>query len=470
MRHRLLVVDDEANMRRILQAMLTREGYEVLLASNGRDALELLKAEDISAVVTDLRMPFLDGMGLLNEVKENFSDIPVIIITAHGSIEAAVEALKLGAIDFITKPFDQEQLRLTISKAVRIYESNLTEGLHKGHFKGKWDCIGESPQMQEIHRLVLRTADSPSTVLITGETGTGKELIAKALHENSSRADMPFIKINCAAIPQTLLESEFFGYEKGAFTGAVTSKPGRFELADGGTLFLDEIGEISKEMQVKLLRVLQERLLERVGGLRPIAVDFRLIAASNRNLERAVREGDFRDDLFYRLNVVSIRLPPLRERKEDLPLLTDHFIGVFGERLGRIVTGIHAEALEKLLAYSWPGNIRELENVLERAVLLSENEVLTSGDIDLPEVADIPVPNTGLPEVAEAEPVTTVGEDGALRPLKELVREQTERVERETIALALQRHNGNVTHAARELKISRKSLQLKMKEYDLRAQ
>lgn len=468
----VLVVDDELNMRRILQAMLEKEGYRVLVAANGVEALEQLRKTKVSVVITDIRMPKMDGMQVLEAVKEQHSDTAVIVITAFGTIEVAVDALKLGAIDFITKPYDQDQLRQTVAKAYRVFQANLQEGLHPGHFQGKWQGIGQSKAMQEVYRLVLRTADSPSTVLITGESGTGKELIAKAIHQNSSRKAQPFIAINCAAIPETLIESEFFGHEKGSFTGAVASRPGRFELADKGTLFLDEIGEISKEMQVKLLRVLQEKTIERVGGRRTLSVDFRLVTATNRDLTEEVRVGNFRQDLYFRLNVVHIHLPPLRERIDDLPLLTNHFIGVFSQRLGREVKGIEPSALRKLMRYHWPGNIRELENILERAVLLANGALIAEADLQLPASVGTPQP-VELPETLDEPDDVDADLDeelasGDIRPLKELVREYTERIERQAIVQALQKHGGNVTRAARELQISRKSLQLKMKEYDLR--
>ena len=317
----ILVCDDEVNLRRVLSAMLRREGYEVLQARDGQEGLELLKSEEIHTVITDLRMPRVDGMELLRHMVQDYPDIPVIILTAHGSVDGAVAAVKLGAFDYVEKPFDQAQIKQLVQTALRTHELRATElrlgGSPRG--KGRYGLVGNSPAMQAVYNIIEKVADTPSTVLITGESGTGKELIAKALHEQSLRRDAPLIKVNCAAIPDTLIESELFGYEKGAFTGAQNSKPGRFELADKGTLFLDEIGEIPVEMQVKLLRALQEGEFERVGGIKTLKVDVRLVTATNRDLVQAIEHGQFREDLYYRLNVVPIAVPPLRQRRDDIP-------------------------------------------------------------------------------------------------------------------------------------------------------
>ncbi|MCA9580841.1 MAG: sigma-54-dependent Fis family transcriptional regulator, partial [Myxococcales bacterium] len=311
-RKQILVADDEPNLRRILSAQLTRDGYDVETADNGAEAISRLDDHHIDVLVTDLRMPKVDGLGVLKYAVEKHPGMPVILITAHGTVDTAVEALKMGAFDYVTKPFDKDELRTVIAKAARTRDAREKDvaPLAPGRFR----LIGQSAAMDEVYQVIDRVADTPSTVLITGESGTGKELIARALHENSGRKDRPFISVNCGAIPTELLESELFGYEKGAFTGAVTSKPGRFELADGGTLFLDEVGEIPITMQVKLLRAIQEQTFERVGGIRTIQVDVRLVAATNRDLHVALEQGTFRDDLYYRLNVVNLRLPPLRER------------------------------------------------------------------------------------------------------------------------------------------------------------
>ena len=330
MKPRILVVDDEPSLRTVLAANLKREGYEPVLACDGAQAISMLRKEQVQVVVTDLRMPKVDGMALLAHIINAYPLVPVIMITAHGTVDTAVEAMKKGAFDYITKPFEQSEFKIIISKAVAT--SKLSSQQITPVDDGRFGLIGTTQAMTNVFEVVDKVADSPTTILITGESGTGKELIARALHENSSRCDKPFIRINCAAIPKDLIESELFGYEKGAFTGAVSSKLGRFELAHEGTLFLDEIGEIPLEMQVKLLRALQEQEFERVGGIRTIRVDVRLIAATNQNLEEAIAASRFREDLYYRLNVVPIRMPALRERKEDIPSLCTHIISKYNER------------------------------------------------------------------------------------------------------------------------------------------
>jgi two-component system response regulator AtoC len=478
-RPRIVLADDELNLRKVLGAMLAREGYEVLEAPDGQEARALVDQHGsaLAAVITDLRMPRLDGMGLLRHVVTDHPDVPVIMITAHGSVDSAVEAVKLGAFDYIEKPFEQSQIQQVVAKAIKTHEldKRSPRAQQPPSGGGRFGLIGRSPVLEHVFAVIEKVADTPSTVLISGESGTGKELIARALHQNSSRQGGPFIKINCAAIPKTLMESELFGYDKGAFTGAVGSKPGRFELADGGTLFLDEIGEIPVEMQVKLLRVLQESEFERVGGIKTIKVDVRLVTATNRDLQREVGSGAFREDLYYRLNVVPIHLPPLRERKGDIPLLVEHFIARFNERLKKQITGIDDDALARLTAHPWPGNIRELENVLERTILFCEGPRIRASDLP-PELsaaaaaalaAAAPMPGALLPV---PPPSTTATPATGVRAssLKELVRQETERVERELIVRALEETGGNVTQAARKLKISRKSLQNKMKEFGLR--
>ncbi|MBN1550232.1 sigma-54-dependent Fis family transcriptional regulator [bacterium] len=449
---RILIVDDEPNMRRILSASLKQEGYSTYLAGNGIEALEILSQTAVHVVITDLKMPQLDGMQLLSEINARFPDIPVIVITAHGTIENAVEAMKRGAFEYILKPFEMDELRLIVSKACTTYKLNQTEFHAQGVFSdGK--IIAASQEIKKVLDIINRIADSPTTILITGESGTGKELIAQLIHNKSTREEKPFIKINCAAVPETLLESEFFGYEKGAFTGAVNSKPGRFELADGGTLFLDEIGEISREIQVKLLRVIQEREFERVGGLKTIRVDVRLIVATNIDLEKAVQEGRFRQDLFYRLNVVPIYIPPLRSRPEDIPPLVHHFIRHFNKRLNRSIQSISHEAMQILLHYSWPGNIRELENILERAILLSSESVLTANSFN--SVVD----GIELDDKVNSSPLS----------LKEIMQRETEKIERKLLKSALEESGGNVTQAAKILGLSRKGLQLKMKKFGLQS-
>ena len=462
-RKQVLIVDDEPNLRKILSAQLSRDGYEVMTAEDGEQGLALLKDHHIDLVITDLKMPKVDGMTLLKRALELEPELPVILITAHGTIDTAVDALKSGAFDFVTKPFDKDEVRQIVAKALRTRELRGADATQVETGRGvRFGIIGDSQGITDLYAVLERVADTPTTVLITGESGTGKELVARALHEHSSRKDKPFIKVNCAAIPKELIESELFGYERGAFTGAVSSKPGRFELANGGTLFLDEIGEIPIEMQVKLLRALQESEFERVGGIKTIRVDVRLVAATNRDLKKLIAGGTFREDLFYRLNVVPIRLPALRERTTDIPLLVEHFLVKFNERLKKKVEGTEPEASETLASYPWPGNIRELENVIERAVLFCDTAKVRASDLP-PEIRGIQaMANVPLPE-ADLQ-AALAGEGG----LKEHVKVAMSRLERELVSRALQQTTGNVTHAARLLKISRKGLQLKMKELGLR--
>ncbi len=458
----VLIVDDELNIRRVLAAMLKREGYEVTTAADGEQALAVLLKTPIHVVVTDLVMPRLGGLDLLKRVAVDYPDVPVIVITAHGSVDSAVAALKAGAFDYITKPFEQEELKKVIAKAARAHdlERQNVHGVADGE---RPPFVGQSPPMRQVYDIITKVADSPSTVLITGESGTGKELVAQALHRGSARRDKPLIKVNCAAIPKDLVESELFGYERGAFTGAVGSKPGRFELADGGTLFLDEIGEVPVEMQVKLLRALQESEFERVGGIKTLHVDVRLIAATNRDLKALIAEGRFREDLYYRLAVVPIELPPLRERREDVPLLVAHFVEKYDRRLGKRVERVEDEAMQILMGYHWPGNIRELENLMERSVLFADGPVILASS--LPESLRERAP--GAPPIAAIGPLGAIAAPSGAS-MKEIVRHAQAELERELIARALEETGGNVTRAAKRLQISRKSLQIKMKELGLR--
>lgn len=452
---KILIVDDELNMRLVLQAMLKKEGYEVASASDGLEALKLLKASPVDVVVTDLKMPKLDGLGLLDWMIRDYPSIPVIIITAHGTVATAVDALKKGAFDYITKPFEQDDLKNVIQKAINTRQLNEDETLLNADDIDRYGIIGTSSRMVEIFETIKRVAPTTTTVLITGETGTGKELIAHAIHRNSPRKNNPFIKINCAAIPENLMESELFGYEKGAFTGAVTKKQGRFELAHKGTLFLDEVGELPKDMQVKLLHVIQEQEFDRVGGLQTIKVDVRLITATNRNILQDVRDGHFREDLFYRLNVVPMHLPPLRERREDIPSLADYFIEKFNKKLDRAITCVDEQVKTFFLQYGWPGNIRELENLMERIILMSRGEIITPDDLplELKFKAD-----SGMSSPSAVLP----------KPFKDFVRTHMEDIERQMIINTLEKCGNNITHAAKQLGLSRKGLQLKMLKYKLR--
>jgi DNA-binding NtrC family response regulator len=473
---KILVADDEQNLRRVLVALLRREGHEVVQAASGLEAIE--KIADVDVVITDLRMPGADGMEVLRTASRLHPHTPVIMITAYGSVGQAVEAIKAGAFDYIEKPFEQEAIRLIVDKAIGQSTANklapqpMLYPPSNETTTGRFGIVGTSVEMQGIFAVIEKVADTPSTVLITGESGTGKELVAKALHEHSSRKGEPFIKINCAAIPKTLMESELFGYEKGAFTGATSSKPGRFELADQGTLFLDEIGEIPVEMQVKLLRAIQESEFERVGGLKTIKVDVRLITATNRDLEQEIKNGNFREDLYYRLNVVPLQIPPLRRRTGDIPLLVTHIIKKFNERLKKSITGIADDALAALEQHTWPGNIRELENVLERTILFTKGERIERADLQLAASGQPEPPRTITNETNNSGSMPIIvdddGEDSLSGSLKDAVRAETARVERELIVKALDETGGNVTQAARLLKISRKSLQMKMKEFGLR--
>ena len=467
-RQQILIADDEANLRKVLAAQLARDGYEVLQAEDGAQALELLREHHVDLLVTDLRMPRMDGMTLLREALAEDPSLPVVVLTAHGTVDTAVEALKLGAFDFLTKPYDKETVRPIVQKALKTRLLAGKDASKQEGPKARFGIIGASPQMLELYGVLERVADTPATVFVTGESGTGKELVARALHETSARRDKPFIKVNCAAIPRDLIEAELFGHERGAFTGAIASKPGRFELANGGTLFLDEIGEIPVDMQVKLLRALQESEFERVGGIKTIRVDVRLVAATNRDVRKLVAQGTFREDLYYRLAVVNVRMPPLRERRGDIPMLVEHFVQRSNERLGRKVVGPDAIALEALERHPWPGNIRELENVIERAVLFCDGDRIGLSALPPELVAatrDEPEGTGGAPELAAEEIDSALSGEGGL---KEHVRTAMTRLEREIVRRALEHTGGNVTHTARLLKISRKGLQLKMKELGLR--
>ncbi|KRT72735.1 MAG: response regulator [Candidatus Rokubacteria bacterium CSP1-6] len=444
---RVLVVDDEPAQRELVGGFLRKQGFDVAEAPDGRTALERFRKEPFDLLLTDQKMPGLSGLELLEAARAVTPAVAVIIMTAYGTIETAVAAIKGGAADYLTKPVNLDELLHRIAQVrerQRLIMENreLREALQERHrVEG---IIGESGRMQEVLSLVRRVAGSDATILIQGESGTGKELIARAIHYASPRAGAPLVSVNCAALPETLLESELFGHEKGAFTGAVAARKGRFELADGGSLFLDEIGDLPLHLQVKLLRVLQEREFERVGSSRPVAVNVRLLAATHRDLEALVRAGRFRDDLYYRINVVTISLPPLRERREDIPLLLDHFVEKFSRRNGKRIGGLTREAREALLRYDYPGNVRELENLVERAVILTRDEVIGLEDLPL--------------GVKERE-----GETSGETSLTVLV----EGLERRMIREALARADGVQTQAAEILGISERVLRYKLKKYGL---
>lgn len=452
-----LVVDDEANLRMVLRTQLQFAGIECHTAADGTLALQSLRDyAPLDVVLTDLRMPGMDGFTLLQRIRNVDPVIPVIILTAYGSVGNAVEAVKAGAFDYLEKPFDRDRLLQTMEKAIFTCRKRRQSAspIDDEGFPGRHGMIGQSPQMQLLFRVLDRVAQGSSTVLIQGESGTGKELVAQAIVALSDRRHAPFIRVNCAAIPENLVEAEFFGHERGAFTGAVSERPGRFEMAHQGTLLLDEIGEIPLPMQAKLLRVLQSGEFERVGSSRMRKVDVRVIASTNRNLHDMVAQGRFREDLFYRLNVVPIQLPPLRERKSDIPLLIDAFFARQKSRLKRPELLLSPEVVDHLVRWHWPGNIRELENLMERLVLLSEGPVVN--------LVDLPHEMTTPPATCIREPMEWSDS------LKDMVRRETSRIERDLILRALEETKGNVTRAAQKLRISRKGLQLKMKELGLR--
>ena len=447
---KILVVDDEPSIRIVLSAHIRKLGHFVQCANSGKQALEQIKTFQPDLIITDLRMPNMDGMELFGRCRENYPDIPVVILTAHGTVNLAVEAMKSGAYDFLSKPFDKEDIRTVILKALA--ESACRKDLIHESESGRFQIIGKTKAMHKVYNLIEKVAKSKATALIVGESGTGKELVAKALHDNSDRKTKPFIQINCGAIPENLFESELFGHEKGSFTGAHQTKPGKFEIADSGTLFLDEVGELPKEMQVKLLRTLQDGSYHRVGSVRERNADVRLIAATNRDLQQEINKGTFREDLYYRLNVIPIALPPLRNRKEDIPLLLEHFAKKAKHKFGRENPVTFTEnSIQILLSHNWPGNIRELENIIERSILLSED---TEEEIS---ITNIP----GAPTTSNTGNTQDVG-------LKEYIREHTIKLETVKIKTTLEECEGNVTHAAKKLGISRKSLQNKMREYGLR--
>jgi two-component system NtrC family response regulator len=449
----VLLADDDESFRRVQQYQLERAGYDVTACVDGDAALDAFRDGLHDVVVTDIRMPGLDGLELLARLRAISPDTPVVVVTAHGTIETAVEAMKQGAFDFLTKPFPGDQLRLTLERAAemsRLVRENreLRRAVHGKFAVG--NLIGSSPAMIRLLEAIELAAPTPSTVLIAGETGTGKELVARAVHYNGARRDRPFVTVNCGALPETLIEAELFGYRRGAFTGADADRRGKFEAADGGTLFLDEIGEIPLALQPKILRVLQTGEVDRLGADRPIRVDVRIVAATHRPLERMVAEGTFREDLYYRLAVVPLAVPPLRERRQDIPLLADAFLRRMEERTGRSGLRFPAEAFALFDRYAWPGNVRELENVVERAVVLSRDDALSLET--LPEAirspADVAPPSEGL-----ALPVHGV---------------RLADVERSLIEQAVARADGNRTHAARLLGISRNTLLYRMRKHGLR--
>lgn len=430
MRGKIMIAEDDRNLRRVLRAMLVREGYDIAEAADGEAAASWLAANRADALVSDIRMPKMDGLALFRHCRERHPSLPVILVTAYGTIEDAVSAIRSGAFDYITKPFDEAELLRIVGNAVRTAAAEEGEAGVGASGEEWFGMVGRSPAWLEVRKVIEKAANSPFPVLITGETGTGKELVARAIHRISGRRDGPFLKVNGAAIPPTLWEAEVFGYEKGAFTGAVTSKPGRFELADGGTFFLDEVGEVPLPMQGKLLRVLQDREFERVGGVKTLTADARLICASNRDLKKRMEAGKFREDLYYRIDGIPIQLPPLRGRREDLLPLAEYFLQRTSAEMGRGPKRLTAETAEILDRYPWPGNIRELENAVGRAVALSEGEEITPPDLCLA-LADI------------------AGEDAT--PEEARFHESVREHKRTLIRRAIRNAGGNKTKAAEAL-------------------
>ena len=455
----ILVVDDEPNYLIILSELLREEDYEVFTAANGADALKIVGQTDLDLLITDMRMPEMDGLELLKTVKAANPELPVIMITAFGEVEKAVEAMRAGAFNYLAKPFNNDELLVSVRKAVEHYEvikENKRLRAEISQQDSYASMVGKSPLMRKIYSLIDKVAPTPTSVLITGESGTGKELVARAIHGKSPRQQAPFISLNCAGLPENLLESELFGHEKGAFTGAVALRKGRFELADGGTLFLDEVGEMPLSLQTKLLRVIQERAFERVGGSTTLKVDVRIIAATNKDLKEEVDLSHFREDLYYRLNVVHVHLPPLRERSDDIPMLANHFVAKFAERLQRPALRIEPETIRFLSTLPWDGNVRELENTIERAAVLCADDTITPEDVQPEhdggddgagwsehlEIDKIIPPETPLPEVMNA-------------------------IEKKLVAKALEKSDNVQIRAAENLGITKSLLQYKMKKFGL---
>jgi nitrogen regulation protein NR(I) len=480
--NKVLVIEDDETVRDVLRSFLGGKGFEVTLAENGEAGLEQIRIEKFDLILTDLVMPGITGMDVLKEVFTRHISVPVVVMTAFGTVQTAVEAMRIGAFDYITKPFNLDELMIVIEKALAVSKLQKENVMLKKQLKKKYNfkgIIGDSPSMQVVYELIEKIADTDSTVLITGESGTGKELIAKTIHyNNSSRAGGPFVPLNCAAIPKDLLESELFGHEKGAFTGAINTRVGRFELAQGGTLFLDEVGELDPSLQVKLLRVLQEREFERVGGMKTIKVDVRILAATNKDLEKETKEGKFREDLFYRLNVIPLHLPPLRERVEDIELLIAHFIEEFSRKRKGEPLAFSPEAMDCMLGYGWPGNVRELENLIERLSILVSGKIVNV--LDLPEKFHHLTPaelvyRSESPLAASHQGLTSAslmtrsggiefGESGI--NLNEIV----STMERNLIVKALERTAGVRSKAAQLLGLNRTTLLEKLKKMGIEQQ
>ncbi len=454
---RILVIDDDGDILRLLASVLGNQGYDVETAADGREGIELLEKASFDLVLTDLTMPEVDGMGVLEYLSSHFPETLCIVLTGYGTIESSVEAMKKGAFDYITKPVKSSELLLLVEKSLQFKNLEVENTRLKKELKKTYqfsNIIGASSAIERVYKLIEKVADTDGTVLITGASGTGKELIARAIHYNSSRGENPLVVINCGAIPEDLLESEIFGHEKGAFTGAHKSRVGRFEMASGGTIFLDEIGEMSPSLQVKLLRVLQEQKFERVGGTKTIHVDVRIIAATNKNLASAINKGTFREDLYYRLNVIPIKVPPLKQRKEDIPLLVEHFRKKFQKGHRQTIEGIAPEAMDALMRYDWPGNVRELENLVKRLAILCENKLVVFED--LPEnIQD------GFKDAAEPERKVILDHDISFT-------DAVKQYEKELILHALEKSNWVKSDAAKMLNLNRTTLVEKIKKQKLK--
>ncbi len=457
MKSRILVVDDEESIREFLEIMLKKEGYEITLAEDGQKAKDLLTKKTFDMIISDLQMPHVTGIELLKHVKESYPETVFMLITAFGTTETAVEAMKMGAYDYLTKPFKIDEVRLNIQNALRSRNLEVENRSLKKELVKEYsfqNMVGNSPAMHVVYDMVKRVSQTPTNVLITGESGTGKEVVAKAIHYNGPLKDRPFITVNCGAIPENLMESEMFGHKKGSFTGAVVDKAGLFEVADGGTLFLDEVGELPLTIQVKLLRAIQERVIRRVGATEDMKVEVRIIAATNRNLEEMVQKGGFRQDLYYRLNVINIKTPGLRERREDIPLLANHFLKKYNERLNKNIGGISAEAMEILKKYDYPGNVRELENMIERTVALE------GGATILPESLP-PMVNTASGRKMASSNEIEIGDDGV--DLDKVMGQ----IEKELLIKAIHSAGGVKKRAAKLLHISFRSMRYRVEKYNL---
>jgi two-component system NtrC family response regulator len=459
MKPRILIVDDEARMQRLFEINLGPK-YEVMTAGDGKRALEAVKSGDVALLVTDLKMPGMNGMTLLHEAHRMDPELPVVIMTAYGTVEGAVQAMKEGAVDYILKPVKMEEMEILIEKTLsvrRLQDENRSLRRELQGVYGPTSIVGNHPAIQKVIQLISQVAGTKATVLVQGESGTGKEIVARAIHYQSDRASKPFVVINCAAIPGNLLESELFGHEKGAFTGAIKTKRGRLELADQGTLFLDEIGEMPKELQVKILRVMEEQKFQRVGGTEDVQVDNRIIAATNKDLKQAVEAGAFRDDLFYRLNVITVSVPPLRERIEDIPLLIEHFLKKHREVFKSRAVGVSDEAMKILTEYSWPGNVRELENTLVRAVILCPSEWIQPGDL----------PEELRREEIKESPRLPPDREALKQMKKEAQQKAKEEIEKSFVMEALRQGGGNIMRSAEMVGMDRRQFQNLLRKYGI---